>query len=325
MRAPPLLLALGLAVLPAARASDDVKLTALPDRVRIEIGGRLFSEYIFSGAHRPYLYPVLSADGTPLTRDFPMKSTPGEDHDHPHHRSLWFAHSNVNGIDFWNEGTAGSTRPKGSIVHASLDEVTSGPQGTIRASDRWVAPDGTLICTDDTTILVRGTARARYLDYTVTVHALPGKPLFFGDDKDGTMAIRVAQWMTLPHRNGKVSEPGAGHILTSAGDRDADAWGKRADWADYYAPRGGKVYGVAIFDDPRNLRHPTWWMARDYGLFGANPFGKHFYENTSDPHSGDYTVPAGGSLTFRYFFYFHEGDPAAAGVARLYHDYALAR
>jgi len=70
----------------AAGSSESVTLTVLADRVRIEVGGKLFSEYIFAGASRPYLYPILMADGTSLTRDFPMKETPGEDHDHPWHR-----------------------------------------------------------------------------------------------------------------------------------------------------------------------------------------------------------------------------------------------
>jgi hypothetical protein len=40
---------------------------------------------------------VLATNGTPLTRSFPKKEIGGEDHDHPHHRSLWFAYSDVNG------------------------------------------------------------------------------------------------------------------------------------------------------------------------------------------------------------------------------------
>src|SRR5262245_7403940 len=100
-----------------AAAAEEIKLTRAEDRVRVEIGGRLFTEYIFKGASRPYLYPVIAADGTALTRDFPMKKRPGEDQDHPHHRSLWFAHSNVNGVDFWNEDDVGSRLPKGKIIH----------------------------------------------------------------------------------------------------------------------------------------------------------------------------------------------------------------
>ena len=134
------------------------------------------------------------------------------------------------------------------------------------------------------------------------------------------MAIRLAETMRL---KGKV---GHGHIINSNGVRDGDTWGKRADWCDYYAPREGKTYGVAIFDHPQNLRHPTWWMARDYGLFAANPFGQHDFEGRKDePHLGDYTVPAGGTLTLRYRFYFHTGDPDAAQVAERYAEYAGGR
>jgi hypothetical protein len=320
MRLLPLLMAaLGLA--PALRAADEVVLTRLPDRVRIDVGGRPFSEYVFTGRHYPYLYPVLAADGTPLTRDFPIKDTPGEDHDHPHQISLWFAHGLMNGIDFWNQGTAGGPAPKGQVVHDALLETTSGAVGVVHATSRWLAPDGSLICTDDTTLRIQGADGVRILDYEVTLHALADKPLLMGDSKEGTLGIRLAQWMTLPHKYGGKDLPGSGHILTGAGDSDGAAWGKRAAWCDYYAPHAGKVYGVAIFDDPRNLRHPTWWMARDYGLFGANPFGQHSYENTADPHSGDYPIPAGGSLTLRYRFYFHEGDPVAAQLAGHYAEY----
>jgi hypothetical protein len=292
----------------------------------VEIGGQLFTEYIYGdGATRPYCYPILMPDGTSLTRDFPMKQTAGEDTDHPWHRSLWFAHSMVNGVDFWNEGTgdaARSPKEKGKTVHDTVLETASGMVGVIRTRNRWVAPDGKLICTDVRKIQIRATADARMLDYEVSLSALPDAPLLIGDNKDGTMAMRLAQWMTMPHKLQGKDIPGNGHIVTSSGARDADAWGKRADWCDYHAEHNGKIYGVAIFDHPQNLRHPTWWMARDYGLFGANPFGQHDYENLKDqPHIGDYTIPAGGTLTLRYRFYFHTGDEKAAGIAARYADY----
>ncbi len=312
------------AVTRAADASPDVRLTRLADRVRVTIGGAPFTDYIFDGAKRPYLYPIAMPDGTTLNREFPMKSPPGEDHDHPHHRSLWFAHSAVNGIDFWNEGTAGGPTPKGSIQHEALLEALSGKIGVIRATSRWLAPDRTLVCTDETVITFRrGAGDTRTIDFEVTLHALPDEPLVLGDNKDGTMAMRLAQWMTLPHKYQGTLLPGDGHIVTSTGFRDAEAWGKRADWCDYHAPHDGKIYGVAIFDHPENLRHPTWWMARDYGLFGANPFGQHDYENLKDqPHIGDFKIPAGGSLTLRYRFVFHLGDEQTARIAELYRAYA---
>jgi hypothetical protein len=323
-----------------AAAATAVKLVPLADRVRVELGGQLFTEYVFGdGASRPYCYPILASDGTALTRDFPMKVTPGEEQDHPWHRSLWFAHSSVNGIDFWNEGeggaAGGSPKTKGRSEHEAFIEVAGGPTGVIRTMNRWVAPDGKLTCTDDRTLRFFATAAGRFIDFEITLHAPADTPVLMGDNKDGTMALRLAQWMTAPHlikskdAAGKTVEapfPGVGHIINAAGDKDAAAWGKRADWCDYYAPHEGKTYGVAIFDHPQNLRHPTWWMARDYGLFGANPFGQHDYEGLKDqPHIGDYTIPAGGSLTLRYRFYFHLGDETAAQVAQHYAEYAAGK
>jgi hypothetical protein len=326
--------------LPAAEMKSEVKLTPLADRVRVEIDGRLFTEYIFKGAKRPYCYPVLAADGTSLVRDFPMKQTAGEDTDHPHHRSLWFAHSNVNGIDFWNEGTAGTRFPKGSIEHDALLEPRSGETGVIRARNRWLSPEDKLICTDDTTIRFHGNAEARWIDFEVTLHALSNAPVVMGDNKDGTMAIRLAQWLTMPHKNqgGGASITGAssnvlstatsaGHMINSAGQRDNDCWGKRADWCDYFAGHNGRIYGVALFDNPNNLRHPTWWQARDYGLFAANPFGQHDFEpDAKHPaDKGNFAIPAGGSLTLRYRFYFHFGDEKAAGISARYAEYVAGK
>lgn len=308
-----------------ARAADPalpVKLTPADDRVRVEIDGQLFTEYIFKGASRPYCYPILTVDGTNITRDFPMKETPGEDRDHPHHRALMFAHADVNHVDFWNEGTAGTKFPKGKTLNDGILETKSGDIGVIRVRNRLVDPDGKLICTDETTLSFRGTSAARTVDYEVTIHALPDAPLVMGDNKDGTMSIRVAQWMTLPHKVAKQDVPGVGHMLSATGVKDDDVWGTRAPWCDYYAPRNGKTYGVAIFDHPQNLRHPTWWMARGYGLFAANPFGQHDFEKKPDqPHLGDYTIPAGGSLTLRYRFYVHEGDPTEAKIGERYSEY----
>ncbi len=325
------LLMAGLNLSPAclfgAETAQAVTLTALPDRVRVEIAGQLFTEYVHGdGASRPYCYPILAVDGQGLTRDFPMKQTPGEDRDHPWHRSLWFAHSMVNGVDFWNEagGDMGkSPKEKGRTVSVGLVETTSGAIGVLRARNHLVAPDGRLIGRDERTLRFHGTATGRFIDYEVTLRALPDAPLLLGDNKDGTMAIRLAQWMTLPHQYQKRQLPGNGHIVTATGARDAAAWGQRAPWCDFYAPHAGKVYGVAIFDHPQNLRHPTWWMARGYGLFAANPFGQHDFEGRKDqPHLGDYTIPAGGHLTLRYRFYFHLGNETEAQVAAHYAEYA---
>jgi len=308
----------------SASAAADVKLTRLDDRVRVEIGDQLFTEYIFNGGPRPYLHPILAADGTQLTRDYPMKTVAGEETDHPHHRSLWFTHGAVNGLDFWTEGSG-----KGTILNESVEQTSNKKVGTIKSRNRWVGPDGKTVCTDETTIRFSARPEGRLLDYEVTIHALSGEPLVLGDTKEGSMAIRLAQWMTMTHKYQKKDIDGQGHAVNNSGVRDAAAWGKRAAWVDYHAPYKGTIYGVAIFDHPTNPKHPTWWHVRDYGLFAANPFGQHDFEGTKEQplpkDAGDLVIPAGGKATFRYRFYFHTGDEKGAGVAKMFEAYAAGK
>ncbi len=155
------------------------------------------------------------------------------------------------------------------------------------------------------------------MDFEITLHASHGE-LTLGDTKEGSMAIRLAPTMRV---RGKV---GRGHIVNSEGLRDGATWGKRAAWCDYYGPVKGKVVGVAIFDHPQNPKHPTWWHVRDYGLFAANPFGVHYFEK-KPKGSGDISIPAGQSLTFRYRLYFHKGDEKEAKVAEHYGKYATTK
>src|SRR5580704_15283899 len=71
--------------------------------LRVNIGGQLFTVYHYNDVPRPYFYPVLGPDELPMTRKWPMEETTDEEHDHPHHRGLWFAHGSINGLDFWSE------------------------------------------------------------------------------------------------------------------------------------------------------------------------------------------------------------------------------
>jgi hypothetical protein len=300
----------------AQDSKSGVRLTELADRVRVEINGEPFTDYVFKDVPRPFLYPLLGPAGLPMTRNFPMKEVPGEDRDHKHHRSLWFTHGAVNGHDFWAEA-----KNFGKIVHDGFAEVTSGKDaGVIRSRNKWVASDGKVIATDELTLRVYNRpANERLFDFEITIHASNGE-LTFGDTKEGSMAIRLNETMRLKHNKENAGKP-TGHIVNSEGVRDGATWGKRAAWCDYYGPVEGKIVGVAIFDHPQNPRHPTWWHVRDYGLFAANPFGRHDFESLPDKAAGNLVVPSGKSVTFRYRFYVHEGDEKQAKVADRYAEY----
>ena len=311
----------------AASPGPAAKVTRTDDRVRVELGGQLFTEYIFKGGPRPYFYPVIAADGTQLNRDFPMKKdTAGEELDHPHHRSLWFTHGDVNGLDFWAE----TNGPKqGKIINDSVTATAKGATATLVSVNRWLGPDGTVQCTDETTVRLGAVADGRQLDYEVTIKAPAGKPVVFGDTKEGSMAMRLAQWMTIAHKYQKKDSGTSGHIVNDSGVRDGATWGKRSAWVDYFSEHNGKTYGVAMFDHPKNPQHPTWWHVRDYGLFAANPFGRHDFEGTKEKPlpatAGNLTIPAGGSVTLRYRFFFHYGDEKTGKVAEHFAAYAAGK
>lgn len=295
------------------RAAEGVTVRELEGRVRIEIGGQLFGELHHRKGSRPFLYPLLGPGGVRMTRNWPIAEADGEERDHPHHKSLWYAHGAVNGVDFWSEA-----ENAGKIVQVEFLELSSGRDfGVVRTSNQWVAKDGKVICTDERTLRVYNRIESRLFDFEVTIHASNGE-LTFGDTKEGTMAVRLAETLRLKPNAANQGKP-TGHIVNSEGIRDEGTWGKRAAWVDYYGPVDGQTLGLAIFDHPQNPRHPTWWHVRDYGLFGANPFGIHDFEG-KPPGAGNLRVAAGDSVTFRYRFYIHHGDERDGEVAREYQE-----
>lgn len=291
-----------------------VRITKLEDRLSISIDGHFFTEYHFKDVPRPFCYPVIGPGGVAMTRDWPMKETEGEEHDHPHHRSLWFAHGNVNGVDFWSE-----QKNFGKQVHEKFLKISDQETGVITSQNKWETAEGKVICHDVRTFRIHRSTNPVILDFEITIKATEGD-VTFGDTKEGSMAIRLAETMRLAPNKSNIGKP-TGHIAQNTGTRDGETWGKRADWCDYYGPVTGKIVGVAIFDHPENSRHPTWWHVRDYGLFAANPFGQHDFEKLADKSAGNFTIPAGKSATFRYRFIFHEGDEKQAGIEKLYEEY----
>lgn len=295
-----------------------VELSREGDRIDVVIGGRAFTTYYFSPDNaKPYLFPLRSAQGTIVTRGFPMVSDiPGEDRDEPHQRAMYFAHGDINGFDFWGEAefprwSSHSAATFGRTTFVALDEMRVVPDsGTIKAKFNLVAPDGKVIATETQAYTFSGDERVRIIDCDFTIHASHG-PVHVGDTKEGTFAIRLV----------KALEPPAGHMVNSNGAiGEKEIWGRRADWVDYYGNVAGESLGIAIFDDPRNLRHPTYWHARQYGLLSANPFG--LKEFLHDRHQdGSYAIAPGESLTLRYRVFIHHGDVREAGVAEAYRQY----
>ncbi len=279
----------------------------------VTIGDAPFTSYHFGASEvRPYFYPLLGPTGVAMTRNYPMKQgVEGESTDHPHHRSLYVAFGEVNGVDVWAEPPHVNT---GRIVHREWDARGDGPVAA-RWQERleWVDGQGVALLDERREVTIYNTANVRLLDITIVL--TPARvAVLFGDTKEGgPLALRVAS----------AIEGARGGMIENAygGRRESECWGKRAPWVDYSGAIDGSTVGVAIFDHPNSFRHPTWWHVRDYGLFAANPFGLSAF--TNDPaQRGDYVLVPGHSLEFRYRVCLHQGDAAVGLVGDYYHDFA---
>src|SRR3972149_6911733 len=163
-----------------------VKIIDLGEKLRVEVNGKLFTEYVFRDekAAFPYFYPVIGPTGVNVTRHWPMKEGENEEHDHPHHRSLWFAHAEVNGHDFW-EGTSEK------IVHDEFAKIKNGQKvGIIQSRNKWVGKDSQVVCSDTRTYKFYNRPEEQMMDFEITIHASNGE-VILGDTKEGSMAIRV--------------------------------------------------------------------------------------------------------------------------------------
>jgi hypothetical protein len=286
--------------------------------VVVKIDGQMFTEYWTKAGTKPVLWPILGPTGKPMTRAYPMGKTPNEREDHIHQRSMWFTHGEVNGTDFWAEQPPNpkwkvKQNPRGSIKHREFVEVSSGKQAVVETRNDWLGPDGKRFCEDRRRVTFGVDGSTRWIDFDITLTASNG-PVTFGDTKEGTMGIRVAETMKVDAKQG-------GRIVNSDGLIDKDAWGKRAAWVDYQGPVDGQTVGIAMLNHPSSFRYPTYWHVRTYGLFAANPFGVADFEGKKDV-SGAYVLPQGQSIRLKYRVLFHKGNEREGRIAETFTAYA---
>ena len=290
-------------------------------RVDITIGGKPFTSYIWpTTLKKPVLYPIIDADGVTITRGWPLKPRPGERTDHPHHDGLWFNYSNVNGFDFWNNSEAipAARAPKmGTIVFDKIITAKSGPDwGELTTDSTWIDGANHPILAERTQYVFAAHGDERSIDLSAKLTALDR--VVFNDDKDGLLGLRVARWLESPEEKGgtftdskgvatavaaAASLPGVapptGEYLTSEGVKGEAAWSTRGRWCALTGHNDtGHMATIAIFDHPGNVNYPTYWHARGYGLFAANPLGQHMFD-AKQPLL-NYTLEKDQSAMFRY-------------------------
>jgi hypothetical protein len=288
-------------------------------RVDITIDGAPFTSYIWPTAlKKPVLYPLIDDEGVAVTRGYPLNPLPGERIDHPHHAGLWFNYGNANGFDFWNNSDAikpENRNKMGTILHTKIASARSGANsGELVAESSWVDGQGKQILAQTTHYIFSRRSRARVIDEVITLKAID--KVVFNDDKEGVLGMRVARWLESPEEKGGVfqdangnptkvdappagaANPATGVYLTSDGVRGPAVWSTRGRWCTLTGTDGSHTVSIAILDHPGNPGYPTYWHARGYGLFAANPLGRSIFDPKQPPFN--YTLEKDRSVTFRY-------------------------
>jgi hypothetical protein len=248
-------------------------------RVDVLVGGKPFTSYLWSAnLSKPILFPVRTDTGQVVTRGFPLEPQADESKDHPHHTGLWFNYGDVGGADFWGNSAALRNQPPGpkhgNVVHRSVDEAKGGTgKGELAVTTEWVMPDGKPALREKTRFTFAAApgrvAIDRVATLTATAAAVP-----LPDNKEGMLALRLAR--ALEHPGGKNPEA-TGSYRSSEGKTGDEVWGTRARWMMLTGKVGGEPVTVAIIDHPKNPGYPTYWHARGYGLFAANPLGQKVF------------------------------------------------
>ena len=307
-------------------------------RVDVLVGGQPFTSYIWpTTLKKPVLYPLRTSAGTVVTRGFPLEPRPGERVDHPHHVGLWLNHGDVNGFDFWNNSEAIPAKDAakyGTIVHRAIKSAKSGAdKGELQVTEDWTIPDGKVLLREDTTYVFRGGPGLRSIDRITTLTALDQK-VTFHDSKEGMIGMRVARELEQPSDKAeiftdatgkatpvaKLDNTGVSGRYTSSEGKTGDAvWATRAPWTMLSGTIGSEPITLAILDHPKNPTHPTYWHARGYGLFAANPFGAKAY--TDGKVETNFSLEPGQSVTLKHRVLILSGPTTADQVSAQYKRY----
>jgi hypothetical protein len=310
------------------------------NKVNILIGSKPFTSFLFPDTlEKPVLYPVYASNGTIVTRGFPFNPLPGEPTDHPHHIGIWFNFENVNGLDFWNNSFAIAADKKNKYGWIKTDrilETKSGNPGVLSYHANWTNQANEILLEETTRFEFSGTEHERIIDRVTTLKA--NTTVLFKDAKDGMLGIRVAKDLQIPTKEEKKFTDDKGNVtvvkaeavsngnyMTSQGKEGDAAWSTRADWCKLYGKMGKDSISIAIIDHPSNINYPTFWHARGYGLFAANPLGEAIFTNGKS--AKNLQLQKDQSVTFRYRIVVSDGrkTPSAQQLDQLAKAFAAER
>ncbi len=286
-------------------------------KVDVLIDGKLFTAYRYpDNIMKPVLYPLVTPEGTSITRKYPLEKSVGERVDHPHHVGVWLNYGDVNGLDFWNNSEAIKEEDKpnfGTILHKEIRNLEEkGDHAILETTMDWRTPDGTVLLVEETKF-VFGVEEGHYYIDRLTKLTAQEQEVTFNDNKEGMIGIRVARALEhpsdkaevftdangVPTKVAKLDNEGVnGLYVNSQGVTGVDCWGIRSEWVNLTSKIGDEDISLVILDHPENVGYPTYWHARSYGLFAANPLGQKVFSEGKEELN--FKLAPGESTVFKY-------------------------
>jgi hypothetical protein len=307
------------------------------NRIDITIGDKPFTSYYYGGElTKPILVPVRTPSGIEVSRRYPLAEVEGGSMDHEHHVGIFFAVDQVNGVNFWRNA---ATPPQ--IRHGEITQMTGGAgQGQLSTICHWIDDkDQILLEEKRSMVFLAGEYDDEYaIDFSIDLTA-KNQEVLFEDIEEGMFAIRLSDYLresdagAVLHAGDSIPKEhiaGTGRYFSSNGDETAkNVWGKRARWVALQGVRKGRVVGVAILNHPASINYPTYWHARGYGLFSANPLGqgdfqrqrpKQYRKNKVIPLR--LTLEPGETAHFRFLVIVYDGIRTQEQIEERFREFA---
>lgn len=254
-------------------------------------------------APRPFLFPYNGPSGVSLTR---MGHPGAENHDH--HRSIWFAHHDVNGESYWTESS--QTRIRQKFWYTMQD----GPEEAVLAvALDWIDSQQVVVLNQDLVLAIRPLPNGEHaLEIDSTFRTPAAQAVRFGKTNFGFLAVRVAKTISEHFGGGKLTNS---HLAVG----ENDIFAKRSQWVDYSGPIGvgegptrtSRTEGLTYFDHPNNPGFPSsWHVRRDGWMSAAFCLEDGFNLTPEEP------------LQLRYLIYAHHGDHDPMAAKRIFDDFA---
>ncbi len=283
---------------------DPLQITADKSGVSVRAGDLPVLRYqLLQRPMKPYVEQLFSPDGVNVLRDSPA--------DHKHHHGLMFAVA-VDGLSFWQEHDRYGVQRNRSLDNVKTFTRNGLSWAAFTQQLDWINHNAEKMLQEQRTIEVCRVKEpgVSLLVWRTRLEPPPGKEsvTLTGSHYYG-LGMRFVQSMDKVGRffnaDGKD-----GQIVKGSEQRLV-----RSRWCAYTAPADGKPVTVAIFDHPKNPRHPAvmFTMPKRFAYLSA----------TLNLWKEPFVLKAGQTLKLQYAVVLCDGRVEAAQIDQLYRRWIM--